>query len=299
MTPSTDKLAEIRKAIQNESFLEVTPSLAGIDPSLAEVTGGSIYYGTGLCTPRYLSVGLPFDSLGMVLVAERFRQIMNLDAVYHVIADTHAMSNDFCTPEEVVERARITRTTLEKMARNLDLAKFHFALSSEYDQSPRYLHWLEWVKNRSSQHEYVQRELADILWFRENRDLVLKLGWITQAGETRVGFDERLYDQEFRRITDLSMSFIYLKAGRTFDKDRPKASPYISIPGEHRILLQQGEPVKEKLETAEREFNDKNLGGARKHLINIVRLYERLYGKIEYDTPLGDKISQIIERVCR
>ncbi|MEI6040102.1 MAG: hypothetical protein WCP93_02000 [Candidatus Berkelbacteria bacterium] len=293
------QIETVRNSVMNEPLLEPNPSVAQLLPGIVDAQKGSIYYGTGLCTPKYLSVGLPFDVLGMILVAEKFRKLLNLDAIYHVIADTHAKSNDFCTPEDVDHLARETKSVLEHVAKKLKLEKFHVILSSEYDQTPEYQKHLSWTSERTTLHEYVKRELADILYFNEMRNMVLKIGWITQSGETPVGNDERLFDQELRRLSDVPVSFFYLKAGRTFDKNRPKASPYISIPGENRLLLKYDEPVKEKMLKAEVDLQDKTLGGAKKYLASIVRLYETTYGRIEDTNSLEDKISRIINLVCQ
>lgn len=288
----------VKNQVMNEPMLEPLPSVNQLLESITTVRNGSIYYGTGLCTPKFLSVGLPFDVLSMVFVAEKFRRILNFDKIYHMIADTHAKSNNFCSNEEVDRLANATRGQLERLARNFELEHLQVIMSSEYDHTEKYQEFLEWTSSRTDLHEYVKRELADILWFNDEKKMHLKIGWITQSGDSPVGNDERLFDQEFRRISDEPISFFYLKAGRTFDKSRPKASPYISIPGEHRIMLTPGEPVKEKMEAAERELGDKSLGGAKKHLIGIVRLYENLYEKLE-NLTLDEKIAHIIERACK
>jgi len=55
--------------LKNESLIATYK----VSDNLFEQGEGAIYYGTGLTTPRALSCGLPFDVLGMVLVAEKLR----------------------------------------------------------------------------------------------------------------------------------------------------------------------------------------------------------------------------------
>ncbi len=290
-----ERLILFRKMVQNEPLLEVKPSIEGIDQRLQEIERPSIYYGTGLCTPTDLSQELPFDILSMILLAEKLKKSLGLDQIYHHLADTHAKSNPQFNPQEIDSLANKTKEALLRITKNLELTGFNVILSSEFDNTQKYKQLLE--KAETNEHEYVKREITDIEWYRQEKKAYIKLGWIIQATETNLGFDERIFDREYRKVFDSGVSFLYLKAGRTLDKSRPKASPYIHIPGEQRILLVKGEGVKEKLANAEKEFGEKNLGGARKYLISIVREYENLYGPLG-TIPIEDKISAIIERVC-
>ena len=90
--------------------------------------------------------------------------------------------------------------------------------------------------------------------------------------------------------------FVYMKAGKTLDKKRPKASPYISVLGEQRIMLRADEPVEEKLAQARASWPDRSLGGAINHLKAIVRLYERLVSPLDR-SPLPTKVRAIIDRI--
>lgn len=284
------------KVVRNEALIEAEPSLQLLDLSITDTEGGSIYYGTGLTTPREISVGLPFDVLGMMLIAEKLRQAGEFDEVYHHIADTHAKTNDWISPKAVDERARLTIETLEQAKHNLHLDHFHPVLSSSFDTTPEYAAMVESF-SASEEHEYVRREMADMEWYRTMHGVKLKLGWIIQAKETDMGFDERRFDREYLRFKGRVMSFIYTKPGRTFNPSRPKASPYIKIEDEGRLLLSPDEVVTDTLEKAVDAANgDKHLGGARKHLESIVRLYESLYGNLG-KISLEEKLQQIIN-VC-
>lgn len=292
-------LQEITKIIQNQALIEQAPSLAALIPTSFDTTriDRSIYYGTGLTTPKAPAVGLPFDVLGMVFVAEQLRRAGNFDKIIHHIADTHAKTNEFIDPQEVDKLAASVKETLLRATSNLKLDKVDVVMASDFDQKPEYQDIVAFYRERSTLHEYVVREMADIDYYQKHKGLTLKLGWIIQGSETAIGTDERLFDREFVRIVSPeanTMSFIYTKPGRTFDPSRPKVSPYIQVPGESRLLLKKGENVKIKINEAIALSGDKNLGGAIKHLEGIVRTYERInepFGR----APLEEKVQAIID----
>lgn len=283
----------LRKLLQNNALVEAIPSVTGINPEAVEIPDGTIYYGTGLSTSKELSVALPFDVLSMVLVAERIRRALGMAGVNHFIADTHAKSNNLFPDEVVDRRAKETREQLLRVFDNLGLGKFSVLLSSEMDETAEY----QKIYNQiiTDKHEYVRREVADIEWLRRFKNLTLKVGWIIQASETNLGFDERVFDREYQVLMGKPMSFVYLKPGRTFDKSRPKVSPYIHISSETRLLLKPGENVKEKLAAAEQVWGDKHLGGVRGYFTDIVRDYEKLMGTLG-NISAEEKIQAIIDK---
>lgn len=294
-----EKYKPFTNLVLNEPLIEQKPTLEATSfKALESNPKGSIYYGTGLTTPRAMGIGLPFDVLGMVLVAERIKKTLGFKGIYHHIADTHAKTNEWIDPQEVDRRAKITEETLVKVAYNLQLSGFNVVLSSKFDQSPEYEELVRRFRDKSQKHEYVIREMADMEWYRLKHKTTVKMGWIIQASEAPVGFDERLFDQEYKRIEGEKLSFVYTKPGRTLDLSRPKVSPYIQIAGENRLLLEKGEKVKEKLDEAAQRMNDPHLGGARKHIESIVRVYEKLFGSFG-KVPLEEKVQVIIDRVTR
>ena len=68
-TASIDRFSEIAKIVRNEALIEAGPTQQFLSPDCLQEPGGSIYYGTGLTTPKAISEGLPFDMLGMMLTA--------------------------------------------------------------------------------------------------------------------------------------------------------------------------------------------------------------------------------------
>ena len=286
----------ISKLVKNEALIETEPSLEMLDANVVDTEGGSLYYGTGLTTPREISVGLPFDVLGMILTAEKLRRACGFENIYHHIADTHAKTNEWISPEAVDARANQVVNTLHKVKEKLKLDNFFPILSSSFDATSEYKSMVDSFAS-SEEHEYVRREMADMEYYRAHFGVKIKLGWIIQARETDMGFDERRFDQEFRKLRGNVLSFIYTKPGRTFNPNRPKVSPYIKIASEGRLLLDSSEKVSDILEAGViMSKGDKHLGGARKHLESIVRLYESLYGKFD-KISLEEKL-QIIINYC-
>jgi len=285
----------LEKLLRNEPMVESGPSTAGISDGLCAGSSGAVYYGTGLTTPRALSVGMPFDALGMVLTAERLRRQLNLDHIYHHVADTHALSNDFANPAEVEQLTQMVSQTMAYVKIHLKLDRLTVLTSSSFDTSDRYEAIFDSIDTEKG--EYVRRELADMIWYRRERNVVLKMGWIIQPGPIKEGFDERLYDNEFRRSFDDDLSFVYLKAGRTLDQRRPKASPYISIPDEQRILLVPNEHVEAKISAAKDKWSDKTLGGALNHLNAIVRLYDQIAPCPTERGPVHQRVQCVIDRI--
>lgn len=289
----SERLLSLKKLTQNEALIEAEPSLPLLQEGVDHRPGGSIYYGTGLTTPKAISVGLPFDTLGMVFTAEKVRRVCEFDQVFHHIADTHAMTNDWIDEVEVNRVANAATATLKAVTANLGLTRFRVMRSSSFDTKPEYLDLVQQF-DASAEHEYVRREMADMEWYRTQHDVRLKIGWVIQSRDTELGFDERRFDREYLKLKGPKLSFLYCKPGRTFDPSRPKASPYVAIAGESRLMLAPGLDVASLLADAVQRTGDQQLGGARRHLGQIVRLYEQLFeplGKV----PIEEKIQHVLD----
>jgi hypothetical protein len=153
MNTLDDHREKLEKLIKNEALIETQPSLEGTSTYADNTKGNAIYYGTGLATPKHPAIGLPFDVLGMVLVAEKIKRTLGLSDIYHHIADTHAKTNEWADAEAIDRRAHETQYILNLMADNLKLDGFHVMLSSEFDQSEEYKEILREF-NGSDKHDY-------------------------------------------------------------------------------------------------------------------------------------------------
>lgn len=262
---------KLHKLLSEEPLVHDEPSEERMN--LEQITRklrGSMYYGTGLTTKTEMSVGMPFDILIMVLVAELLRRELKLDYVYHHIADTHALTNPHTTGSKVDDLAIEYEKVIKSIANILKMP-LKVKRSSEFDTSATYEDILKKVE--TDKHEYVKRELADILWYRSRYNLRLKLGWLIQARAKKGGFDERMFDDEFLKQCDERMSFAYTASGKTLDSKRPNVPPYISILKENRVLIRDDENVKARFDKSESEKMNKNM---EKHLALILGLWDKL-----------------------
>ncbi len=75
-----DRFEEVLYA---EPLVHAAATIETLRPSILREAGGSIYYGTGLTTRKALSVGVPFDILTFVLVAEKLRRTLGFRNIYH------------------------------------------------------------------------------------------------------------------------------------------------------------------------------------------------------------------------
>ena len=142
--------------------------------------------------------------------------------------------------------------------------------------------------------EYLRKEIADMMWFTNIHNVRLKLGWTINNDITPQGHDERFFDTQILNNHVLPLSFLHIKAGRTFDLQRPKASPYISVANESRIVLAENEHVQEHITRAQMTCPDEVFRATRSHLVLIVRLFEALFIRIP-KRSLEEKIQFIVD----
>lgn len=280
--------AKVINVFENEPLVEHKLSLPMLSDSLYVNNKGSLYYGTGLCNSHCLSIGVPFDVLSMVLVAEKFRQTFELSGVIHHIADTHAICNLPEKKKEVFAKAAEFEVVMEKVIAKLGLHHFTIVRASSFDDSPEYNIFMCQVGN-SGNGEYAQRELADMLWYQKNHNVVLKLGWADKSFER----DERSYDDVFVRCFGKTLSFAYTKPGHTFTR---KVVPYIATTEEDRIFLRAGEQVQLKFDRLVSKARKDTVQGAVNYFAAICRLYENLIHRLDKGA-LPQKIQQIINYI--
>jgi hypothetical protein len=283
-----------RGVLDNEPLLLAGPA-EGVLGSAFRYGAEALYFGTGLATPRSPSVGVPFDILVLVLVAEKLRRTLGMRRIVHHIADTHALCNGFSTAGSVAALAGEYR---EVMRRIVDATGFpiRISLASEFDGSDEYGSLLR-SGGTDGLDPYVRREIADMAWYVRTERVGLKLGWLVQRSGAGEGFDERRYDREFARVFPADgLAFAYTVCGRTFDCRRPRVCPYVSVEGERRILLARDERVHAKVEAAAEAW-DARLGGAVKHLNMIVRLWDKLTPAPTGRGTVPDRVQRIIDTV--
>lgn len=280
--------------LRNEPLIQAEPSITAIKPNLF-TEKGSIFIGVGLMSTKSISVGVPFDILGMILEAEALRKFLNFETVFILIADEHAKSNNSINNSKIDEVCVNTFNTISKIISNLNLTNFVLVKSSDLFLNNEFKSIVNSLPN--FENEYLKLEIADLIWFTKKNHVKIKIGWTMEDSSKIKGHDERFFDREIIKFCP-NLSLIHLKPGRTFNKHRQRVSPYLSIVGETRIILQPDENVQNKIKQGLRSWPDPNFNGTLRHLANIVRLFDRLNGNIP-ETTLEKKIHFIIHRVLK
>mgnify|MGYP001598280353 FL=1 len=246
----------------------------------------SIFFGLGLCTSKKPAIAVPFDILSFFLTAESIiRQVPHLKTLV-LIADTHAASNSFMNTDSVAKAKHKLTDVCRKIINNLNLNNFSIIFASEISQLPSFQNIL--LSIPAMENSYLRQEIADVIWLSQHENLVAKLGWSLDSKPNAKGHDERFFDLQIQKFLDKPVQFIHLEAGRTFDVSKPKASPYIAVEGENRILLESDEKVSKKIVVANKEMLI--------HLSKIVSLFEKLFGTIKANN-LPSKIQFIIDKI--
>jgi hypothetical protein len=275
--------------IKQNELLHVVPTLSRLTANFRSAPTGSLYFGFGLTAFKAPTIGFPFDALMFILSAEFLRQKFSLGKIHCLIADTHALSNAFCDPNHTRKMLIKYQQTIENIATVTGI-ELSTHTASSFDQSNEYQQLLDSVD--TSKGEYVRRELADILWFHKFHDVKLKLGWLIHTNEKKAGKDECYFDTEFLNKCTSNMSFAYTKSGRTFDENRPYASPYVSISTENRILIDSNTNI---------QLLFKNFGCSKnktKHLQSIADLWDTITNKqTDPSIDLSGRIQGIINTI--
>ncbi|MBI3956238.1 hypothetical protein HY339_03190 [Candidatus Gottesmanbacteria bacterium] len=279
--------------LQNEPLIEWKLSVDTIDwLSLTHAKGGSLFFGVGLCTAKEAAAAIPFDILTFFLVAEKLKKFFELARVIVLIADRHARTNTFMTQPIVEQRTRITHSLFDRVIQNLHLRSFEVRRASHMLSADEAMSIVPESVRRPNQ--YLAQEIADVIWMTKRDRLTIKLGWTIDSAGSASGHDERFFDLVMRPLLPHPISFVFTQAGRTFDRHRQKASPYIATAGQPRLLLDLQENAAIKLREAEALWGDPHLGGTKKHLGNIVRLFEGLFGHLP-GRSLEQKIQHVLD----
>lgn len=283
---------EIITFLQNEPLIEWRLSAATIDwNTLRRAQGASLFFGVGLCTAKEPAVAIPFDILAFFLVAEKLKRFLDLSKIIVLIADRHALTNPFMTAQIVDTLTQKTETLFHNLIQKLHLDSFEIRRASTMLSTAQTTSLVP--DGIPKENPYLTQEIADVVWMSEHDRLILKLGWTIDSALSPSGHDERFFDLVMRPILPHSVSFLFTQAGRTFDRHRQKVSPYISVAGEHRLLLTPSELVAPTLRAAEKQWGDVHMGGARKHLGNIIRLFEQLFGHLPAMT-FEEKLQHVL-----
>lgn len=285
-------LKKLKIFLQNQPLVEAESSVAALKADILQKKNDGLFFGVGVVSSKDISVGVPFDILALFFEAEMLRQAFGLKKVTVLIGDTHAKSNHTFSDEKIDKISNKTLHILQKIIKNFNLSHFQLFMASDIFRLPKFQKIFMSLPDFLNM--YLKHEITDCLFFQKTENLRLKLGWTMHKGMEVIGHDERFFDREIGKFCP-DLSFIHLKPGHTFDKNRPRVSPYLSVKGEKRILLKKNEKVKEKIKEAVKEWRDRSLGGGINHLAAIIRAFERLNGGL-LNMTLAEKIQFILDR---
>ncbi len=300
---SYDHALQVRKGeILDElkqSFLILAEATVMNEAVLADTNAEcNILFGTGLVAGKRLSQGLPFDFIGYLLAAERARQAFGLGGIVHLIADDYAKHEVPDQSSEVDALSRSIKTVSTKIAIKLGLAGVYSnVLSSEIHQSPVFdtlldaAGDLEGLQMPLGSLNYVRTQLADMEYFRQHHRVRLKLSWVVKQKPLHKskGFDERLFDNAYTQVFGELLSYVYTLSGRTFDPEKPRASPYVVTDTSSRVMLWPGEDVRAKLGKLLQRIGSTSKE-AFEHMCSIVKELETLGTPIMHSS-MEDKIT--------
>lgn len=260
---------------------------------VAKIQGGNLFFGAGVMTHNKLSTAVPFDILGFFFTAEQLRRLFNGHKVFVFIAEQHAFANQLFPEDQIRQQTDRMLATINKIIRNFNLSHFQVIRTSDLQEvaSIRKIFRQELPK---MDNQYLQHEVADVLWLNKFHNLKLKLGWAMNLEPEATGHDERFFDQEIKKFCT-KVEFLHLKPGRTFDKTRSRVSPYISIPEETRLLLQEGQNIQQLLNSVKQTVSHDVIKATFRHLCNIVRLHDQLFEPLKFMT-MTEKIQTILNK---
>lgn len=278
--------------LKNEPLVISESSVASLKPKIFDNTEEkSIFFGVGVMTETQISENVPFDILAMFFESEVLRQKLNFKKVIVLIADTHAISNNKFAKIEIEKIAIKTKSILAKIIKNFNLNNFELVLASKIHENTVLKEIVK--KLPDFKNKYLKHEIADLIWFSKTENTLIKIGWALTKKQNDVGHDERFFDHEISKFLP-NLSFIHLESGKTFNPERLRVSPYLSLKGEKRILLLANENVEEKIKEAKANLSPDFFRGSTNHLAHIVRIFEKLNGNL-LEMSFEKKIQHTIQ----
>jgi len=253
----------------------------------------NIFFGIGLMTATSLSEGIPFDILAMFFLAELLRKIVDSEKVFVLVADQHAMTNKLIPPQKIQEVTAHTLATLHSLVQAFDLSHFEIIQTTplNFDERIKTIYRnLPTISN-----EYLKHEIADTLWLQQHHGVGIKLGWAMSTEQTIQGHDERFFDAQIAMFST-NVSFIHARPGRTANPKRQRVSPYVSIAGEERLLLDKNENAVEKIQRWRKDTSNTSVKPLLRHVSQIIRLHDKLFLPLTF-MSLEEKVQTLINKL--
>jgi len=272
-----------------------------LDDSLSsgDLSSKALYFGTGLCTTKEMSVELPFDFLYLVATAETIRRTCGFGKIIQLIADSHAKTNHFVSDEEVDKKARELKEASLKIIRNLGLEKtYEVLLASELEASPEYGDIYSKI-SAEGVHDYTRKQWTDMEYLARKYNVCFKVSWMMPLKKGDVHrSDEMFFDEGFKARFKRAYSFVYNRAALTFDPARLNVCPYTSARGEKRLFLK----ADQNAETTLAEFcavKHKAKDRALAQTEEMVTFFERMFKVDAPERSLGGRVDNIVKSVLQ
>lgn len=269
--------------VEQSPLISTACSLAGLAGCWRAEPPQRVMVGIGLCSGEEVSDGLPFDALGLLLTAERVRRAIGARLVSVVVADEHARDAGV-DPWAVAAQARRVFAILEQLEACALLPRLEVLRAGRLPRDASYRALLRRVGELlgPDDGDYLHRQLADMAWLARRPGGALKVGWSVGDNAERHRRDEVAFDRRYRQHFGCDLPFVYIKAGRTLDPARPKASPYIVQDRARRVLLDPDEDLEGKLRAAPEAQARR---GVERHLKRVLRVYGQTWERLRGPLP--------------
>jgi hypothetical protein len=286
---------QIAKQLANNPLLLTQFTETELETVMKSCCGKNIFFGTGIMTSNQLSVDTPFDILGFFFTAEQIARMFNSQKIVVLIADQHATTNKLFPEGKIQELTEKTIQLFKKIKRNFQFKKIEIIRTTTLNSVPEIR--AIYANLPTMENDYLKHEIADSLWLHEFHNVEIKLGWAMSSSAHVEGHDERFFDTSIKNFCP-DMTFFHLKPGRTFDVARQRVSPYISVDGESRILLKEGESVTQKLAQFGATTPIDAFKATKRQLAHIARLHDTLFEPIKFSS-LEDRLQHILEKAIK
>jgi len=259
---------------------------------------GDVFLGVGLCSPTGISVALPFDVLGLILLADSFGAALGGRTTWLVLPDEAAREKSGIAE---VERAAgrvigLVSVLRERYRRD----QFAVLRTSTMARSA----WFESIAQRclaavgqaladepSGVAAYARRQLAQMAYMEERLGCSYKVGWALDRAGCR---DESFFDGFYEEYSG-GLHFVYGLAGRSTAQSRPRACPYVTEDRSTRIILSQEDDVEGKVRAFEMG-NSSEMREALWHYDAVVKTFEARFEPVG-GFSLAEKIKRVIRRL--
>lgn len=261
----------------------------------------AIMVGIGLRGRHGMTLGIPYDIIGLLLAARTVRDAFGDLPLIIVLGDAQA--------EETGVRSVIVAYWVRRWLRALrclsvalDLSPVEIVRSHALARDPVHQRACVALAQRlpADASRYCTLQAADTITLQRRYGALIKVGWamgrsVAWSHFDETGFDYPLHASSMPWASPGRLGFVYTGPGRGFLDEAPRRVPYVvSAPGA-RLLLDADEDPAAKIAHAREAASTPTLQGALRHLKSITRLYSRLVRPLR--GPLEDQLSTILEDV--